>query len=235
MTYSPTDFQELNSELTRTLQLTEDDAKPCQLYDCEMPEDHQTIKLQTGERVCHVADACNLASSLQGISCLLRIPISENDCTNLSRVLVRELGCLWEMIDAAVQEQRRLENSSGFRGRKSHRDNKPAGKLIKLWADVLKHPKSAVVAHQCFDRTEATFIIDSDELRKLEAEMKIIRPEHENSSDKAWGIIWRRYAGEIVFFTLPEVDEIKKFIVELNEHYDYLIQHRRRLAKHLSS
>lgn len=239
MSYTHADFQSLIVALERSLLPPAGEAKPCLLYNCGMLKSYEAVRLATGEEIDHVADACNLDGSFQSIERLLSLPQTDDDCGLLSRILVRELGCLWESVDHAIKAQRALEENVGVAGKLAHRDNKGAGRCIKLWADALKHPNATIVAHQCVETfEEADTLIDSQKLEELFAEMKALNktyPADQKSTGRAWNEVWQQYSGSVIVLALPSVTEIIAFLDELDSHLDYLIGRRKRLARHLKN
>lgn len=233
MNYSKSDFDLILAELERELCEDPNHPLPCGLFDTPMPDGRDLAKLKDGRCVEHVADACNLASSIQGIHSLLKLAKEEDDCERLSRVLVRELGSLREAVQDAEQAQIEYEEQdlelmgvSGFSA-------KPEEKNIRLWADILKHPAATIIAHQCFsDTDEAVCIIDTAEMRALEKKMQRLLksdPDVDGNSSKAWRKVWKNYSGKTVQFNLPSVDEVEKFFRATAERIQKHIDRRRKL------
>lgn len=230
MTYSKYDFEKIAAELKRHLYENIDDPLPCRLFEFEMLDGRDKAKLKNGKYVDHVADACNLASSIEGIYGLLTLVRNDDDCERLSRVLVRELGALREAVQNAVEEQISYEknvlNVSSVPGFSA----KPAEKNIRLWADILKHPAATIVAHQCFtNENEAEFIIDTAKMRVLESKMREIYRadvDVDCNTSKAWRKVWEKYTASTVQFTLPSVKEIELFLKITAERIQNLIDRR---------
>lgn len=233
MIYSKKDFDEISSKLKQNLCSDEDKPLPCRLLEFEMPDDYPFIKKADEDD--HVADACNLAASIQGINCLLNLTKDDHDCDRLSRILVRELSCLREAVQNAEEQQIEYEKTVLNRTGISGFNAKPAEKNIRLWADALKHPAATIVAHQCFeDKEEADLIVDTSKLRELEKQMgEICRsdPSENMNASKAWRKVWDEYSGKTVQFSLPTVDEIKAFLDATTGRLENLINRRKKIAK----
>lgn len=234
MIYSKSDFDMIVAELERRLCEDIDNPLPCRLFDFAMPDGRDRAKMKDGTFVEHVADACNLASSIQGIYSLLKLVNDDDDCDRLSRVLVRELGSLREAVQNAVEEQIDYEKQVLKRTNVSGFSAKPEEKNIRLWADVLKHPAATIIAHQCFSETEeAQCTIDAAKMRLLEKEMKKIYrddPDVDGNTSKAWVRVWKDYSGKTVQFDLPSVDEIGKFFEVIADRLQNLIDRRQEIS-----
>ena len=234
MKYSKNDFDMIITELERRLCEDVDDPLPCRLFEFAMPDNRDQAKMKDGTIVEHVADACNLASSIQGIYSLLKLANDDGDSDRLSRILVRELGSLREAVQNAVEEQISYEKQVLKRANTPGFSAKAAEKNIRLWADVLKHPAATILAHQCFSETEeAERIIDTATMRLLEENMRKIckdDPDVDGNTSKAWGKVWRGYLGTTVQFNLPTVDEIKTFLEVIADRLQNLIDRRQRIS-----
>ncbi|WP_323764610.1 hypothetical protein [Marinovum sp.] len=234
MKYSKNDFDMIVAELERRLCEDVEDPLPCRLFEFAMPDNRDQAKMKGGTVVDHVADACNLASSIQGIYSLLTLVNDDEDCDRLSRVLVRELGALREAVQNAVEEQHAYEKQVLKRAGTSGFSGTPEEKNIRLWADVLKHPAATILAHQCFSETnEAERIIDTATMRCLEKKMRKICEDDldvDGNTSKAWGKVWKDYSGATVQFNLPTVDEIKAFLEVIADRLQDLIDRRQEIS-----
>ncbi len=234
MTYTKEDFGKIVAELELHLCADVEDPLPCRLFEATMPTDRDNAKLRDGTLVDHVADACNLASSIQGVYTLLKLANNDQECEHLSRVLVRELGALREAVQTAEEEQIHFEKhvldcaeTPGFSA-------EPAEKNIRLWADILKHPAATIVSHQCFSNDmESEVVIDTATMRKLEKEMLgILRSDGEaaGNASKAWSKVWEKYSGKTVQFQLPTIMEVEVFLRVTADRIENLIARRVRIA-----
>lgn len=233
MKYSKSDFDRILTELTRRLCEDAGDPLPCKLYDFTKPNNGDQATTKDGAMHLHVADACNLASSIQGLYRLLSLAKDDTDCEQLSRVVVRELSALREAVQSALEEQIFYERNEPKLRRVSGFSAKPAEKSIRLWADVLKHPAATILAHQCFDHDDGPEkVIDTAELRNLEKNaIQICKDDSSvnHNMSKAWAKVWMNYSGKTVQFDLPNVDEIIDFLVVIADRVENLIDRRQKI------
>lgn len=230
MKYTKKDFELIITEMEKRLCQDIDDPLPCRLYDFKMLKNRDKAKMKDGSFVDHVPDACNLASSIQGIYSLLTLVKNDDESERLSRVLIRELGALREAVQNAMEEQFSFEkNVLELQGPKGF-SAEPPEKNIRLWADVLKHPAATILAHQCFSGTEgAEETIDTTKLRQLEKNAQELcrsDPCVERNMSKAWNKVWIDFAGKTVQFQLPTVEEITEFIAVSANRLEGLIDRR---------
>lgn len=162
----------------------------------------------------HIPEACNIAAVIDAVPLILKSPESDYDSDVLSVVLLCQLGLLREYIEVALRALCTGPNP------------KPSDKMIRVWANFLKHPGRSVVSHRCeANPPNPDFEITTDVLIAWENDFKRCRSESEKR--KFWSDKKDEMADKIVKITLPKIDELSQFFKGSSQHINRLTTWRR--------
>jgi hypothetical protein len=163
----------------------------------------------------HIPEACNLAVIIDGIHLILKSPKEEYDCEALSPVFLCQLGILREYIEQAMYA---LEKGPAA---------KASDKLIKVWANFVKHPGRSVISHRCIDQpNNDNFQITGKTLLNWEEEFKKCR--HGREKDSFWKEKKDSLADLVIEVCYPTIEDLEGFFIGSSEHIKRLIDKRHR-------
>lgn len=178
--------------------------------------DRRVVVLSDGDDIHNVAEARNVAASINCIRRVLSSQRSDIGCSEMSGVLIKELSILNEYIIASMK-------AYGI-----HPNNKESTKLIRLWANFLKHPSYIVSAHCCIvSKSLALEVIDSEKLFKWDREVRKV--DRDVKKEAMEGKV-KSLRGVPVYISYPTVSEVCECIKSNSEHLDRIIEKVRRSA-----